>query len=378
METMQRPDSDDDEAGTKLFPEWEVDADDQVVLAGLAAVLGLLLFFGWTVWRGGDDDLATVASSSVSSPTASVDRPVDSGDRAAVGSGIGGTTTVTSTDSDSDAASDSSSDTASSDAGSSAEGSANSSSTTRFSNTTAQASASLSSGDLSAALSGLPGAITAGVDGDVAVLDGFVANQSESDAAEQAAAAVDGVERVVNNLVILEPQVIAALDDAGVVGASAIGVGTKMTLSGTIQSEDVRQAALEAATTVEGVTAVEDQIGVSVAADLNQLPQVRFGTGSSDILPASFADLDSAAELITAAGDVKLSVVGWTDTRGDDTTNLELSQARADAVVAYLVGAGVPEAALTAEGKGETDQYAAGATPEALQANRVVLFEQTG
>lgn len=69
METIPRPDTDDDEPGAKLIPEWSVDADDQVVLAGLAVLAALILFFGWGALRSRGDDVATVASSVVASPT---------------------------------------------------------------------------------------------------------------------------------------------------------------------------------------------------------------------------------------------------------------------------------------------------------------------
>ena len=105
---------------------------------------------------------------------------------------------------------------------------------------------------------------------------------------------------------------------------------------------------------------------------------MQFATASAQILPESFADLDRAAELIGEAGDVELLIIGYTDVQGDEASNLQLSQGRANAVRQYLVDRGVPDAQLTADGRGETDQFGAGETPEALAANRVVLFEQTG
>ncbi len=348
METIQRPDTDDDEGGAKLIPEWSVDADDQVILAGLAALAALILFFGWNAWRGGDDDLETVASSIVSTPTVP-----DSDDGDVAAPVIAVTTTAAPT----------------------TEAAAESTSTTEATTTTAAAAVI---GDVQAAVDAFPGVIVGTNNGAVAVLDGFVANQGESDEAETAAAAVEGIESVENNLVILEPGVTEALAGAGVVGAAASGVGTDMVVTGTLQSEDGRSPAIEAAEAIEGVTSVDDQLTVSVAADLNELPQVQFATGSAQILEASNADLDAAAELIQSAGEIQLEVVGWTDVRGDDEANRALSQARADAVVAYLVNAGVDADSLTAIGNGETEQFAAGDTDEALSANRVVLFEQVG
>ncbi|MGH1490697.1 MAG: BON domain-containing protein, partial [Acidimicrobiales bacterium] len=147
----------------------------------------------------------------------------------------------------------------------------------------------------------------------MAVLNGFVANDAESREAETAAAAVQGITAVENNLVILEPQVVDALRGASVTGATAIGEGTEITISGTIDTEADRAPAIAAAEAVEGVTSViDDRLNVSVTADLNALPQVQFATNSAVILPGSFGDLDAAAELLAGIDDVNIEVQGYT------------------------------------------------------------------
>jgi outer membrane protein OmpA-like peptidoglycan-associated protein len=50
----------------------------------------------------------------------------------------------------------------------------------------------------------------------------------------------------------------------------------------------------------------------------------------------------------------KFEIDGFTDATGADTYNLTLSQRRAQSVVNYLIGSGVPRSALDAKGFGKT------------------------
>lgn len=67
--------------------------------------------------------------------------------------------------------------------------------------------------------------------------------------------------------------------------------------------------------------------------------------------------LDEIATALSAdtRGNDTIVISGYTDRLGSDKYNMALSQRRADAVKAYLVGKGVPAARLTATGKGESN-----------------------
>lgn len=340
MENSYRNDDDDEGGaqGAKLIPEWRVGADDQVVFAGLAVVAALAILLGWNAWRGGDSEVPEPLAPVVEELATDSTVPTT----AAVAAVVTTTTEqVTTTEAP-------------------------------VEETTPTTEAAAIIGDVQASVASFPGAITGAADGTIAVLNGFVANEAESREAETAAAAVEGITGVENNLVVLEPAVEAALSDAGVTGATAVGEGTEITVSGTIDTEDGRQPALDAAAAVDGVTnVIDNSLNVSVTADLNALPQVQFATASAEILPASFADLDAAAALLEEAGDVRIEVQGYTDTAGPAADNQLLSENRANAVRTYLVDAGVDEAILSATGFGETEEFG-----EDLASNRLVRFQQ--
>ena len=83
---------------------------------------------------------------------------------------------------------------------------------------------------------------------------------------------------------------------------------------------------------------------------------IEFELNKDVIRPQSFQDLNQAADIIKTlgAGD-SFIVVGATDSRGSSAYNKKLSQARANAVLAYLVGKGVSSSVLSAEGRGKED-----------------------
>lgn len=64
---------------------------------------------------------------------------------------------------------------------------------------------------------------------------------------------------------------------------------------------------------------------------------LEFENGKSDILPAMHADLDKLANFLIDHPDFSLNISGHTDSQGGEDSNLRLSQARADAIKAYLI-----------------------------------------
>ena len=70
----------------------------------------------------------------------------------------------------------------------------------------------------------------------------------------------------------------------------------------------------------------------------------------------------------------RVQVEGHTDSTGNPKRNTVLSQARAEAVVAYLTGHGVERSRLAAVGFGPSRPLASNATRSGREANRRVEF----
>lgn len=105
---------------------------------------------------------------------------------------------------------------------------------------------------------------------------------------------------------------------------------------------------------------------------------IYFDTGKADIKPESEPILQEIAKLLQQNPELKLYVVGHTDNVGDLTYNMELSQARADAVVKVLVSKyGADVNRLKAYGVGPLAPVTSNKAEEGRAKNRrVELVEQ--
>lgn len=109
---------------------------------------------------------------------------------------------------------------------------------------------------------------------------------------------------------------------------------------------------------------------------LQILDIVYFKTNSDVILKKSFPLLDNVAAVINAQTRIaKIRVEGHTDSQGDDASNMELSQRRADSVKQYLIGKGVAAERLQAQGFGETQPVDSNDTKAGRAKNRRVEFK---
>jgi outer membrane protein OmpA-like peptidoglycan-associated protein len=107
------------------------------------------------------------------------------------------------------------------------------------------------------------------------------------------------------------------------------------------------------------------------------LRNIFFDTGKATLRPESTAELERLQKLLTETPALKLEMAGHTDDVGEAAMNQDLSQRRAQAVVAYLTQHGIAAARLTAAGYGETKPVAPNTTKAGRQLNRRTEFKVT-
>ncbi len=102
------------------------------------------------------------------------------------------------------------------------------------------------------------------------------------------------------------------------------------------------------------------------------LGDVLFETGQTELKLDTEAGLVEVVDLLQSEPDKKIRIEGHSDGVGEASTNLSLSQQRADAVLATLVSLGVDATRITSVGMGEDFPIASNDTPEGRSLNRRV------
>lgn len=105
------------------------------------------------------------------------------------------------------------------------------------------------------------------------------------------------------------------------------------------------------------------------------LRNIFFDFDKSTLRPESKTELDRLIQLMNDVPSLKIELSGHTDSKGSDDYNLKLSQSRAQAVVDYLINAGINKDRLVAAGYGETKPMDTNDTDEGRQNNRRTEFE---
>ena len=153
-------------------------------------------------------------------------------------------------------------------------------------------------------------------------------------------------------------------------------------MKGQLNEKDKQLAAAENATRemlakIQGMQQRLDDKGRTV---LTLNGSVLFATGKSELLGTAQQKLQQVVEALKA-DKRDITILGHTDSVGNDDSNLALSQRRAEAVRSYLTSHGIPNDRVKAQGMGETAPIADNASPEGRANNRrveIVLEDARG
>lgn len=108
--------------------------------------------------------------------------------------------------------------------------------------------------------------------------------------------------------------------------------------------------------------------------DALQRGRIEFIANKAEITGDSFGLLDRVAATIARCPDARIEVAAHTDSAGSSARNRDLTQSRAEAIVDYLVDAGVKRERLSAVGYGESKPIADNGSSDGKAANRRVEF----
>jgi outer membrane protein OmpA-like peptidoglycan-associated protein len=124
-----------------------------------------------------------------------------------------------------------------------------------------------------------------------------------------------------------------------------------------------------------------DKLAVAAALAVKEEPRgtvitlpgsVLFQSAKWDLLATARDKLDKVAEALKNQADHKIVVEGHTDSQGTESSNMQLSQMRAQTVRDYLVSRGVPNDMISASGVGQGRPVADNRSPEGRANNRRV------
>lgn len=135
-----------------------------------------------------------------------------------------------------------------------------------------------------------------------------------------------------------------------------------------MEAEQRAQAAMQRMAAMSALAYKEEPRGTVITLPGN----VFFASGKSELLPAAQDRLKNVGDALKEQGDSTILIEGHTDSKGTESSNMALSQRRAEAVRAYFVSQGLNGDNIKAVGVGPSRPAADNKTAEGRASNRRV------
>ncbi len=148
-----------------------------------------------------------------------------------------------------------------------------------------------------------------------------------------------------------------AIIGAAVGGTAGLLIGRRMDKQAEEMQRDLENARIE-------------RVGEGIVVTFDS--GILFDFDKSALRPVAKENISDLATTLQKYDDTDVMIVGHSDSKGDESYNMTLSEQRAQAVSSYVASNGVDASRLIEVGKGETDPIAENDTEAGRQQNRRV------
>jgi outer membrane protein OmpA-like peptidoglycan-associated protein len=150
------------------------------------------------------------------------------------------------------------------------------------------------------------------------------------------------------------------------------------------RTAEAEQARMQAAAAQQRAETLDQQLARLRANQANQGPivltlgDILFDVNGATLKPGANTTITQLAQFLKQHPDRHVTIAGYTDATGGNSYNLQLSEARAQAVRTALISQGVNPASVEAHGFGESNPVASNDNASGRQLNRRVEVAVSG
>ncbi len=185
-------------------------------------------------------------------------------------------------------------------------------------------------------------------------------------------AGIEALSELSNGAVLVEPDLVSISGNTGNTNANTEITSLLIDKLGQNAKVELDVTYVETLDPIAALPTPEEcvaQIGV-----VTEARKILFDPGSASITADTQPVVDDIAEILQKCPNLRIRIAGYTDSQGREEMNLQLSQERAEAVLAALRVRRVPVASFEATGFGEADPIADNETEAGREANRRIEF----